>query len=115
MLKKVGNRMGCDIEATDVAYRDSKSLRGVDWTVWWVEGCGDQPFLVSWTKKTEFGVWGFVEDSDVRRKAAFDLDCPADQLEYTFIDPLTRGVSGCGRRVSYSKVRDGWFANVASE
>lgn len=37
----------------------------------------------------------------VRKRAAFELDCPADQLVVEPIDSLTVGVEGCGHRLVY--------------
>jgi hypothetical protein len=37
----------------------------------------------------------------LRRRAAFDLDCPAGQIEIVEIDKRTRGVRGCGQRGTY--------------
>ena len=38
---------------------------------------------------------------DLRTRAAFDLNCPREQLQLTFIDEKTRGVSGCDKRATY--------------
>lgn len=40
----------------------------------------------------------------VRLRAPFDLDCPAEQIEYQRLDSSTIGVSGCGQRATYVKV-----------
>lgn len=37
----------------------------------------------------------------LKTRAAFDLDCPADKLEVVELDPRTRGVQGCGKRATY--------------
>jgi hypothetical protein len=34
-------------------------------------------------------------------RAAFDLNCPLDQIQVVVIDNRTRGVRGCGRQVTY--------------
>ena len=34
-------------------------------------------------------------------RAAFDLNCPQDQLQVVEIDNRTRGVRGCGRQATY--------------
>lgn len=49
---------------------------------------------------------GATEDQ-LRTRSAFDLNCPAEQLSITFIDGMTRGVTGCGQRVTYVQVCDG--------
>jgi hypothetical protein len=38
---------------------------------------------------------------DVRGRASFDLQCDKEQLTSTKLDPVTVGVSGCGKRASY--------------
>jgi len=35
------------------------------------------------------------------RRAAFDLDCPAESLEFVEIDARTMGVRGCEQRATY--------------
>ncbi len=37
----------------------------------------------------------------VGKQAAFDLDCPREQLTVTKIDRASFGASGCGKRASY--------------
>jgi len=37
----------------------------------------------------------------VGKQAAFDLDCPREQLSVTKIDRASFGASGCGKRASY--------------
>jgi hypothetical protein len=39
--------------------------------------------------------------SQLRRRAAFDLQCPSAWLVYHTIDSRTRGVEGCGREATY--------------
>jgi len=34
-------------------------------------------------------------------RAAFDLNCPKEDLQVVVIDGRTRGVSGCGQRATY--------------
>jgi hypothetical protein len=41
------------------------------------------------------------------RRAAFDFDCPAEQLDFVPIkksEPRTYGVKGCNKRATYSEV-----------
>jgi hypothetical protein len=38
---------------------------------------------------------------NVKRRASFDLQCDKEQLTSTKLDPVTVGVSGCGKRASY--------------
>jgi hypothetical protein len=37
----------------------------------------------------------------LRTRAAFDMQCPADQVQITELARYTRGVSGCGKRGTY--------------
>jgi len=37
----------------------------------------------------------------LRSRAAFDLGCPAEQLQFFKIDDRTAGVSGCNRQATY--------------
>ena len=56
------------------------------------------PFLVA----SLFALLGCgASVSQLRSRASFDLDCPAQQLRITEIDARTRGVRGCGQRVTY--------------
>ena len=42
-----------------------------------------------------------ASESQLRTRAAFDLSCPEDKLRIVEIDDRTRGVVGCGQRVTY--------------
>src|SRR5690554_2247177 len=42
-----------------------------------------------------------ASDAQLRKRAAFDLDCPETTLELVEIDERTRGVRGCEQRVTY--------------
>jgi hypothetical protein len=44
----------------------------------------------------------------LRTRAAFDLDCPEDQLSLTDLDQSTSGAAGCGRRASYLGICSGF-------
>ena len=37
----------------------------------------------------------------LKKRAAFDLQCPADSLRVTSLGGTTRGVEGCGQRAVY--------------
>jgi hypothetical protein len=39
--------------------------------------------------------------SQLRARAAFDMDCPKSQITTVTIDDRTRGVRGCGQRATY--------------
>ena len=51
--------------------------------------------------------WADTLDSEVRPRAAFDLDCAAEKLELKCMDSDcgTVGAKGCGRKVSYTYLR----------
>lgn len=40
-------------------------------------------------------------EAQLRSRAAFDLNCPEDQLQITKIDMRTRGVRACGQQATY--------------
>ena len=42
-----------------------------------------------------------ASDQQLRSRAAFDLQCPQEQVNFVEIDNRTRGVEGCGRRATY--------------
>ena len=44
---------------------------------------------------------GCAFDQKVRKRAAFDFDCPKDKIEVTEIDTLTYGAEGCQTRGTY--------------
>lgn len=46
-------------------------------------------------------VSGCATSKSLKARAAFDLDCKAFNLEIIEIDSVTRGVRGCGKRVTY--------------
>jgi hypothetical protein len=50
----------------------------------------------------------------LRRRASFDLDCEMSKLRYALIDEEIRGVSGCGRRVTYIVACDGPRENAST-
>jgi hypothetical protein len=60
----------------------------------------------------------------LQARAAFDLNCPVDQLQIVPIDQRTQGVRGCGRQAAYvencaspdRKARTcTWIMNTASD
>ena len=40
-------------------------------------------------------------EGSLRKRAAFDLNCPVENLAVVDIDGATKGVVGCGRRAAY--------------
>jgi hypothetical protein len=44
---------------------------------------------------------GGATTEQLRARAAFDLSCPAGQIQLVDIDDRTEGVTGCGQRVTY--------------
>ena len=71
-----------------------------------------------WTKQTRMetrvasffglGVAAFLlsgcgpSEGALRTRAAFDMQCSSDQLQVTELARFTRGVSGCGKRGTYT-------------
>jgi hypothetical protein len=48
----------------------------------------------------------------LQARAAFDLNCPVEQLEFVEIDLRTQGVAGCGQRATYVETYSGtWVLN----
>lgn len=48
-------------------------------------------------------------------RAAFELDCPKEQLHVSDLGGMTMGVSGCGKKAVYKWVSGhGWVNNTAS-
>src|SRR3954468_13300790 len=45
--------------------------------------------------------------SAVKKRAAFELNCPRSELKAFFIDDTTIGVKGCGTRLVYVQVCGG--------
>jgi hypothetical protein len=46
-------------------------------------------------------------EDQLRTRAAFDMQCPGDQLQVVALDAQIRGVSGCGQRRTYVTVCNG--------
>lgn len=46
--------------------------------------------------------------SDLRRRAAFDLQCPEAQLSHVDLGGEIHGVTGCGRRATYIRFCRAW-------
>lgn len=74
-------------------------------------GCGG----VGWGS----GKWFAQPENEptVRRRAAFDPDCAAEQLSLVPLAPPDYpyqqvGVIGCGKRVTYVHTWDGWVMNA---
>jgi hypothetical protein len=42
-----------------------------------------------------------ANEADLRRRASFELDCPASTLELIVLDARSRGVRGCGKKATY--------------
>ncbi len=50
----------------------------------------------------------------LKKRAAFDLECPAEQLVISDLGDETKGVAGCGRKATYIH-RDTWLQNGATD
>jgi hypothetical protein len=44
---------------------------------------------------------GSATAAQLRKRAAFDMDCPESSLHTFKLDERTRGVSGCGQKLTY--------------
>lgn len=56
-----------------------------------------------------------ASEDQLRARSAFDLNCPDSQLKITDIDDKTKGVTGCGQRVTYVESCDGPADAMARE
>ncbi|WP_394824887.1 hypothetical protein [Pendulispora albinea] len=53
-------------------------------------------------------------EGQLRTRAAFDLQCSESQLNVVEFDPWRRGVSGCGKKASYTYSQtSGWIMNTS--
>src|SRR5260221_13934136 len=51
-------------------------------------------------------------EEQLRTRAAFDMQCPAEQLQVVSLDQQIRGVTGCGRQRTYVAVCNGQPGNM---
>jgi hypothetical protein len=56
-----------------------------------------------------------ANSDQLTRRASFDLGCSADQIQVYEIDNRTRGVVGCGQRVTYVESCDGRRDHMMTE
>jgi hypothetical protein len=56
---------------------------------------------------------GAATDDQLKTRAAFDLNCPAAQVNVVELDSSTRGVTGCGQRATYIESCDAPSNNMA--
>jgi hypothetical protein len=61
------------------------------------------PFLVS-----ACGSGLGTSRGEIKPKAAFDLDCPASEIQVQDLGSGSFGATGCGRRISYACSVDGF-------
>ena len=53
-----------------------------------------------------------LHQAGIRQRAAFDIDCPPEELKFTSLDsadkqvPRKWGVRGCGRKASYVNLEE---------
>jgi hypothetical protein len=106
-LNKAAKELGCTVP--EVAYQSLGEDRFV------FRGAG---------KEVEYDLfcrgWSCVWLDDPRVRASFDLNCPREQMQITYIDPTTRGVAGCEHRATYVVRVTGayevsWVQNSASQ
>ena len=48
-------------------------------------------------------------------RAAFELQCPSDQLQVVELSDAQVGVSGCGKRAVYVNLGGGWINNTGNQ
>ena len=62
------------------------------------------------------GCASVAPETEVRKRAAFDLNCPAAEIALTAIDYDTYGAQGCGHRARYTKMPPNgtWILEAAS-
>jgi len=56
-----------------------------------------------------------LRDDPFMQRVAFDFGCPIDSLTVTEFTPLSRGVTGCGKRATYAKrgnIGDDWVIDT---
>jgi hypothetical protein len=59
---------------------------------------------------------GFVQpDGGGITRAAFELQCPADQLQVVDLGGDAMGVTGCGKRAVYKWTYSGWVNNTGAD
>jgi hypothetical protein len=64
------------------------------------------------------GCGGAFEDKDLatlKTRAAFDFQCPKDDIKTVTIDDSTKGVTGCGQRATYVQTYGRWILNSDSK
>jgi len=88
----------------DIELRNAKGYQGYYKTAW---GCGRSlPYLYDGSTKK------WVSPLD---RAAFEMNCPKDQMTVVPLDSATVGVQGCGQRGVYKVVRGaGWVLDSTS-
>jgi outer membrane biogenesis lipoprotein LolB len=53
---------------------------------------------------------------DLRKRAAFDLQCPEEQIQLTELgDFFTQGATGCGKRATYVRGNVSWVLNSPTD
>lgn len=74
-----------------------------------IAGCGGTVIFVVTT--TKMGAWAYTPDDDLRDKVKFMFggSCPTATIEY--IDPQTRGVTACDKKMIYVSSSSGWVVN----
>lgn len=56
-----------------------------------------------------------ASEDQLRARAAYDLECNKDSLRIIELDDRTRGVQGCGQKVTYVENCDGVRSNLLTE
>ena len=77
----------------------------------------DMPVVRSIVRDAESDEYRF-EECKVHAEGAGEvvaLHCAEDEVKYTFIDAMNRGVEGCDKRLSYVWHNGRWVANVSGQ
>jgi len=103
--KGVAARLQCPVG-------DVKFVEQGDATTIKAQGCGNEEMYTQGD-----GMW--IPMQDLGTRAAFDFDCPKEQLEFTALSAKQQGVKGCGHRATYTYARSDvgrwdWFMDSSA-
>lgn len=113
ILKAASRQLSCpeskiklDNTRSGGAMKLKYKLAGADDPQYLARGCGKQDTYVRFCSDDDSSTckWRSVDaiqSKELRERAAFDLDCDAGSLEFVKLDDRSRGVKGCGYRMTY--------------
>ena len=88
----IGKRLGCPPD--QITFTEQGAV-----TTLLAEGCGHSEMYFA----NVSGVW--IPMQDLGARAAFDFDCPKDDVTLSALSARQQGVRGCGKRAVYTYVR----------